>query len=182
MGRALTLELRCRYDISQPMNRNERTRPRGLRVRHRQRGFTLVELLTVIVLCAIFAMLAGPPFRDFIIQQRIRNAAFELMADIVFARSEAVKRNTTVTISKVGTWTGGWTVAAGGTTLRTHPAFNNNITVSMGSSSVDFNLNGRASSSASVTVDDTGGSATIIARCVSIDPSGRPQSVQGSCS
>jgi len=146
------------------------------------RGFTLVELVTVICIAAIFAALAGPPFRDFIIQQRIRNAAFELMADIAYARSEAVKRNSTVTISKVGTWTGGWTVAAGGTTLRTHPAFNNTITVTMGSSSIDFSLNGRASSSANFTIDDTGGSATISARCVSIDASGRPQSVQGSCS
>ena len=165
-----------------PSKRNEMKRSKHSKVTNRERGFTLVELVTVICLVAIFAMLAGPPFRDFIIQQRIRNAAFELMSDIIFARREAVKRNTTVTISKVGTWTGGWTVAAGATTLRTHPAFNSNITISMGSSSIDFALNGRASGSANFTIDDTGGSATIPARCVSIDPSGRPKSVQGSCS
>jgi Tfp pilus assembly protein FimT len=44
------------------------------------------------------------------IQQNIRNAAYELMSDLIFARSEAVKRNTSVTVSKVGTWTGGWTL------------------------------------------------------------------------
>ena len=164
------------------MKRNKSHRSNESVKRGRDRGFTLVELLTVISIAAIFAALAGPPFRDFIIQQRIRNAAFELMSDIVFARSEAVKRNTTVTISEVGTWTGGWTVAAGATTLRTHPALNANITITMASSSVDFTLDGRASSLASFTIDDTGGSATIAARCVSIDPSGRPQSVQGSCS
>jgi len=162
------------------MKRSESSRALGKK--DRQRGFTVVELITVICLAAIFAALAGPPFRDFIIQQRIRNAAYELMSDITFARSEAVKRNATVTISKVGTWTGGWTVAAGATTLRTHPAFNNNITITMASSSVDFALNGRASGLASFTIDDTGGNPKIAARCVSIDPSGRPQSAQGSCS
>ncbi|HET9833769.1 MAG TPA: GspH/FimT family pseudopilin [Vicinamibacterales bacterium] len=164
------------------MKRFETHRSGAGGTRRRARGFTVVELITVIALAAIFASLAGPPFRDFIIQQRIRNAAFDLMSDITFARSEAVKRNATVTISKVGTWTGGWTVAAGATTLRTHPALNNTITITMGASSIDFALNGRASSLANFTIDDTGGSATISARCVSIDPSGRPQSVQGSCS
>ena len=110
------------------------------------------------------------------------NAAFDLMSDITYARSEAVKRNTTITISKASTWTNGWTVDVGATTLRQHPAFSSNITVTMGSSSIDFYLNGRASSLAQFTIDDTGGSASIKARCVSVDPSGRPQSTEGSCS
>src|SRR6266496_792796 len=89
--------------------------------RHHERGFTLVELVTVVTIVGILAAIAAPSFRDFIIQQRIRNAAFELMADLTFARSEAVKRNATVTMSKTGSWTGGWTITdAGGNTLRQH--------------------------------------------------------------
>ena len=64
-----------------------------------QRAFTLVELLTVITIVGIVAAMAGPGFHDFIVQQRIRAAAYELIADLNFARSEAVKRNATVTIS-----------------------------------------------------------------------------------
>ena len=158
------------------------TDPTDRRSRRRQRGFTLIEVVTVVFLASVFATLAGPMMRDFVIQQNIRNAAFDLMSDITYARSEAVKRNTTVTISKASTWTNGWTVAAGGTTLRQHPAFSSNITVTMGSSSIDFYLNGRASSLTQFTIDDTGGSASIKARCVSVDPSGRPQSAEGSCS
>jgi type IV fimbrial biogenesis protein FimT len=139
-------------------------------------------VVTVVFLASIFAMLAGPPMRDFVIQQNIRNAAFDLMSDITFARSEAVKRNATVTISKAGTWTNGWTVTAGATTLRQHPAFSSNVTVTMGGSSIDFYLNGRTSSLSQFTVDDTDGKASIKARCVSVDPSGRPQSTEGSCS
>ena len=152
------------------------TRPR------RQRGFTLVEMVIVVFMVGVLATLAGPMFRDFIIQQSIRNAAFELMSDLTFARSEAVKRNLSVTMSKTGTWTGGWKIAAGATTLRQHPALSPNITIKNAPSSVDFFLNGRASSSASFTIDDTADKASIVARCVSVDPGGRPQSVEGACS
>jgi type IV fimbrial biogenesis protein FimT len=138
-------------------------------------------MVIVVFMVGVLATLAGPMFRDFIIQQSIRNAAFELMSDLTYARSEAVKRNLPVKISKTGTWTGGWKVAAGATTLRQHPALSPNITMTMASSSVDFLLNGRASSAASFTIDDTAGKASIVARCVSVDPGGRPQSVEGSC-
>jgi type IV fimbrial biogenesis protein FimT len=138
-------------------------------------------MIIVLFMVGILVALAGPFFRDFIIQQNIRNASFELMSDLTYARSEAVKRNSTVTVSKAGTWSSGWTVAAGATTLRSHPAFSGNITVSMSSGSVDFLLSGRTSSAASFTVDDTAGKTSIVARCVSVDPSGRPQSTEGSC-
>ena len=150
--------------------------------RRNQRGFTLIESVIVVSMVAVFATLAGPRFGDFMIQQGIRNAAFDLMSDLTFARSEAVKRNATVKISNAGTWTAGWTIAAGATTLRQHPALSPNVTLTLGSSSLDFNLNGRASTAASFTIDDAGGRATIVARCVSVDPSGRPQSTEGSCS
>ena len=46
-------------------------------------------------------------------------AAFDLVADLDFARSEAIKRNGDVVVAPVGgSWNNGWTVAAGGTTLR----------------------------------------------------------------
>ena len=139
---------------------------------------------TLLVAVGILAAIAGPPFRDFVIQQNIRNTAFELMSDLTYARSEAVKRNEAVTVSKVGTGTwgaGGWKVAVGGTTLRQHAAVSGNVTLTMASSSIDFNLNGRASSAASFTIDDLGGKASITARCVSVDLAGRPQSSEGSC-
>ncbi len=141
------------------------------------RGFTLIEMLVVVTIFGILAALVGPSFQDLILRQRIRTAAYDLMADLTFARSEAVKRNASVTISRVGTWTGGWTITdAGGTTLRQHPAFPDAIEITMGSASVDFLLNGRASATASFTIDDAGGNSTIPARCIAVDPSGRPQS------
>ena len=145
------------------------------------RGFTIVEAVIVVFMVGVIASLAGPYFRNFIVQQNIRNAAYELMSDLTYARSEAVKRNASVTVSKVGTWTGGWTVAAGATTLRQHPAFPTSITITMANPSVDFYLNGRASAASSFTIDDTGGVASIPAQCVSVDPAGRPRSAAGIC-
>ena len=148
---------------------------------HAPRGFTLVEAVIVLLMVGVVVTLAGPYLRTFIVQQNIRNAAYELMSDLAYARSEAVKRNASVTVSKVGTWSGGWTVAAGATTLRTHPAFPSSITITMANPSVDFYLNGRASAAASFTFDDAGGLTSIPAQCVSVDPSGRPRSSTGSC-
>lgn len=145
------------------------------------RGFTLVEAVIVLVMVGVVATLAAPYLRSFIVQQNIRNASYELMSDLTYARSEAVKRNASVTVSQVGTWSGGWTVAAGATTLRTHPAFPSSITVTMVNPSVDFYLNGRASATASFTIDDAGGLASIPAQCVAVDPAGRPRSSAGSC-
>lgn len=162
------------------MFRSAPTSPRPLPW-HPQRGFTLVEVVTVMSILVVVATLAGPYLRAFVIQQNVRNAAYELMSDLTFARSEAVKRNTSVTVSRVGTWSGGWTVAAGATTLRQHPAFPASITITMANPSVDFYLTGRASAAAGFTVDDAGGQASIPAQCVSVDPAGRPRSTAGSC-
>ena len=152
------------------------------RLRCSMRGFTLIELVIVVAIFGVLAALAGPAFSDFVIRQRIRNAGYDLMADLTFARSEAVKRNKSVTVSKSGTWTGGWAITdVDGNTLKQHAAFPDTITITMASASVDFLLNGRASATTAFTIDDAGGKSTIPARCIAVDPSGRPRSTEGSC-
>jgi type IV fimbrial biogenesis protein FimT len=153
------------------------------RVDNGERGFTLVELVMVVTIVGVLAAIAGPAMFDLMVSQRLRNAAFELMADLTFARSEAVKRNSNVTVARSGTWTGGWTITdSDGNTLRTHTPFPNTVAITGTASSVVFSLNGRAAPSINFTIDDAGGKASIETRCVALDTSGRPRSITGTCS
>ena len=84
-----------------------------------QRGFTLVEAIVTMTILAVLAGMSAASFSWLNQTTRIRSAAFDLVADLDFARSEAIKRNGDAVIAPVGgSWNNGWTVAAGGTTLR----------------------------------------------------------------
>ncbi len=77
-----------------------------------QRGFTLIEAMVVI---SIMAILAGTSVSSFVwLNQstQIRGATFDLIADLDFARSEAVKRNEDVVVGpRNGDWVNGWTIS-----------------------------------------------------------------------
>lgn len=83
------------------------------------KGFTLYELLITLVVVALLTMVAIPNFRGFIGGQELKNVAQNLYMDLMYTRSEAIKRNATVTLTpNGGTWTDGWLVTdAGATTI-----------------------------------------------------------------
>jgi type IV fimbrial biogenesis protein FimT len=59
----------------------------------RQRGFTLIELMVVVVLMAIIIAFATPGFEGAINSNRLTGAANEMMASLQAARSEAIRYN-----------------------------------------------------------------------------------------
>lgn len=78
----------------------------------RCKGFTLIELLIVIALLATLAALAAPSFTRLTAGQRIKTASADLYSTLVRARSEALKRNASVTITQktAGSWQSGWQI------------------------------------------------------------------------
>lgn len=65
-------------------------------------GFTLIELIVVLLVVGVLAGIAFPNFRPFIQNQRISAQANDLVTDLAFARSEAIKRASPVTVCKTG--------------------------------------------------------------------------------
>jgi type IV fimbrial biogenesis protein FimT len=145
----------------------------------RARGFTLVELLTVVAVLVVFTIIAVPSFNELIASQRVQMAATDLFTSLLRARSEAIKQNTDVTLSPAGAWAAGWAVTAGGTNIDMHAA-TNNISIS-DPGVVTFRSSGRV---AGTTKPKFSVSATQTAtkRCVQVNLSGAPVVTSGACS
>ncbi|TMH07321.1 MAG: prepilin-type N-terminal cleavage/methylation domain-containing protein [Betaproteobacteria bacterium] len=61
----------------------------------RARGFTLVELLTVVAVLVVFAMIAVPSFNELIASQRVQIAATDLFTSLLRARSQPSSKTLT---------------------------------------------------------------------------------------
>jgi type IV fimbrial biogenesis protein FimT len=61
-------------------------------------GFTLIELMVCVALCAVLALTAAPSLQRWTEARRLEGVANELAADLRLARSEAISRNQNVRI------------------------------------------------------------------------------------
>jgi len=92
-------------------------------------GFTLIELMIVIVVVAIFVTLGVPNFQNLISDNRLSTQANRLVSSLQLARSEALKLRTPVTVCRStngtacettsGNWEPGWLVFVDGGVLGT---------------------------------------------------------------
>lgn len=65
-------------------------------------GFTLIELVIVIAIAAMLAVVAAPHMAEFLANSRLREGANSVLGEVLYAQSEAIKRNGTVTITLAG--------------------------------------------------------------------------------
>jgi len=151
------------------------------RSRAAARGFTITETMVTVAVLVILVGLATPSFREIILAQGVKTASFDVFAGLILARSEAVSRNTTVTITPSGgNWSEGWTIAdSSGEVVRRQNRLPQVII--SGPGSVTYNGAGRLTTGAtSISLMASGGRAPH-SRCISIDLSGRPVQKQENC-
>ena len=110
-------------------------------VRYRSRGFTLVELITAVAVLAVLVALAVPNFNDATLSARLNGFANSLVASAQIARSEAIKRNSTITLCKsangtscaaTGGWQQGWILLNGATVLQRQQALPTEFSITGG--------------------------------------------------
>jgi type IV fimbrial biogenesis protein FimT len=163
-------------------------------------GFTVTELVVVLVIVGILTAIGTPTFKYVTASNRISGEVNALLGDMQFARSEAIKNGATVSIctgtstgtgSTSGTctqstsWQGGWIVfldlngngqfGTGDTVLRTQPAFTGSDTFTAPANfySITYNRMGYAPISSAVTINLHDSSSTSnFTRCLAITPIG----------
>lgn len=152
------------------------------------KGFSLLELMIVVSIVAIFAGIGVPSFSHLIANQRVHTAASDLQTALWRARSEAIRLNTQVVlapaISAVG-WESGWVATnprATSQELISHAALSG-VTLTTprsAAASVTYRPSGRATSTMTIEVaskTDSGAEP----RCIRIDLGGRPLMRKGGC-
>jgi prepilin-type N-terminal cleavage/methylation domain-containing protein len=114
-----------------------------------QSGFTLVELMAVVVVAAILLMVTVPSFVSMLARMRIEGTANELTTDLQYVRAEALQRGVDVTLQIATGGTGYSLTCAGCASAIKTVSFYSGITVAGGP--VTFNsLRGMSTSNADV--------------------------------
>ncbi len=153
------------------------------RPRPGQPGFTLTELMIVVVVVAILAGLAAPSFSQFIKSQKMKSMATDINSSLALTRSEAIKRNRSVTLSPTtaGSWQSGWQIADPdnpGNNIQVHAAFPG--VIATGPDSVTYRSSGRIQGTVAPAFNISAAGVTD-QRCVSVDLTGRPYTKAAAC-
>lgn len=86
-----------------------------LRMAHRERGVTVIELVIGLVIVAILLAMGLPSFTSWIQSSQIRNSAEAIQNGLQLARAEAVHRNASVRFQLTDTATNACALATTGT-------------------------------------------------------------------
>ena len=148
----------------------------------KSKGFTIWQVMIPMIIVGVMSSIMLPSFSEMVKEQRLRQASSEFRSSIVLARSEAVKRNSYLSLVPNQTWDQGWCVNPNSddTTCTDFSIFKygitDNMSVSSTSSSVIFNDWGRTSSCPQFTM-----SIDNCSICLAVTSDGRVLSQKGQC-
>jgi type IV fimbrial biogenesis protein FimT len=156
------------------------------------RGFTLIEMMITIAVAVVLLAIVAPSFRQIIAGQRIKTASFDLFSALNYTRSEAIKRNASVTLTAGatanGAWTTGWRLVDPDDStkyLRSWGAVNNlSIIEKTGAiTTLSYGRDGRLAGATQPKFEINAATPVsgVAARCVQVDLGGRPTTSTGAC-
>jgi type IV fimbrial biogenesis protein FimT len=148
--------------------------------RRGQQGFTLVEIMVTIAIIGMVSMIAIPAFSNSMLSGKLASIANSFASSAQLARSEAIKRNGTVSLcassngsSCSGGWTDGWIVLAGSSVISAQPALPSGFQMTGNATDIQFKSTGLVDTCTSLTLKKTSDNSQ--QRVLTISTTGRPK-------